>query len=73
MDQSSSFVLMLIDMELHKMWGRKIDMLAQTEQKDTYKKPVLDNTVLLHLQVAKFLCVLVKHFDGEWANSLQIS
>jgi len=46
---------MLIDMELHKMWGRKIDMLAQIEQKDTDKKPVLDNTVLLYLQVAKFL------------------
>ena len=70
MDQSSSFVLMFIDTELHKMWGRKIDMLAQIQQKGTDKKPVLENVVVLNLQVAKFLWGLVKPFDGEWANSL---
>ena len=55
MDQSSSFVLMLIDMELHNMPGRKIDILAHTEQKGTDKKKLLENGVLLNLQVTKFL------------------
>jgi len=55
MDQTSSFVLMLIDMELHNMSGRKIDMLAHIEQKGTDKKTLLENAVVLNLQVAKFL------------------
>jgi len=55
MDQSSSFVLMLNDMELHNMPGRNIDMLAHIEQEGTDKKYLLENGVLLNLQVAKFL------------------
>ena len=61
---------MSINVELHNMLGGNIDVLGQIEQEGTDKKLVIDNTVLLNLQGAKFLWGLVKLFGDEWDNSL---